>query len=335
MNIFETIEAVTKNRIEPFHSQFLADALTESLGSDRSLFDGVWALVAPEGWEKPEFADMVEVSCEAAVEGGRVDILICCKSPGDRVVGIEVKTVEDSTEQGQLNRYRTGLEKKFPCSQVQVAYLTPFNKKRAGDDADSLPTVKEFERLRKECPGASHVSWLEVAEIAWDGNDLWEQHRSYVHRRISSLEQRRRSVSQDRDLAWFFGDGAARRFWEKLNTLNVRTEGNRAFIDFSEQGDPAEVAKVLVEALEQLISSDKVVRWGHSDDFRQELRQRFLGSEYEAIHRALFRLANCFDWVWVQGTNDYGVRTTRRGHYSGVSLITSRGTDRLFIQRKR
>ena len=46
MNIFETIERVS-GTYEPYHSRFLADALEDSLGGDRSLFDAVWRLAAP------------------------------------------------------------------------------------------------------------------------------------------------------------------------------------------------------------------------------------------------------------------------------------------------
>ena len=68
MNIFETIEKAT-SRIERFHSQFLADALCESLEGDRSLFDQIWALVAPSDWESPESSAQVRVITEQGVEG--------------------------------------------------------------------------------------------------------------------------------------------------------------------------------------------------------------------------------------------------------------------------
>ena len=224
MSIFETIGKVT-TRIERFHSQYLADALTESLQGDRTLFNGVWDLVTPDCWDLPERPDEVKVLSEVVLDGGRIDVLIHSSSPHDRVVGIEVKTVEDSTEKGQLSRYLVGLESKFPGSQIQVAYLTPFNVSVAGDDASSVPTVKEFERLEKDCPGACHVSWLEIAAIPWDGEDLWKQHGAYMREHISSDELRKRGVAQDRNLALFFGQEAARRFWERLCSLEIRHEG--------------------------------------------------------------------------------------------------------------
>ena len=49
LNIFQTIKCTT-HRIEPFHAQFLGDALRASLTEDRSLFDGIWNLCAPADW---------------------------------------------------------------------------------------------------------------------------------------------------------------------------------------------------------------------------------------------------------------------------------------------
>ena len=52
LNIFVTICRTTR-RIEPFHSQFLTDALNESVSNDRTLFDRVWELATPKGWKAP------------------------------------------------------------------------------------------------------------------------------------------------------------------------------------------------------------------------------------------------------------------------------------------
>ncbi len=57
MNIFETIGKVTRG-IEQYHSQFLVDALVDSLNGDRSLFDSVWRLAASPDWEVPEHAEV-------------------------------------------------------------------------------------------------------------------------------------------------------------------------------------------------------------------------------------------------------------------------------------
>ena len=334
MNIFETIGKVT-TRLERFHSQYLADALKESLQCDRRLFNGVWDLVTPADWDLPELSKDVKVSTEVDLDGGRIDILIHSSAPHDRVVGIEVKTAEDSTEQGQLTRYLSGLEGKFPGSQIQVAYLTPFNRKEGGDDARPLPSVIEFKRLQKDCAGARHVSWLEIADINWNRDDLWKQHGAYVREHISSNELRKSGVAQDRDLALLFGPAAAESFWERLCTLEIVHDGNRAHIYLREQSNLDDVAKILIGALEILISSKRAVRWEHGNIFRNKLRRKFLTSDYRVVHEALFELGRRYDWVWIEGKNDYGVRTRHRDHSSGVSLVTSNGPDRLFFVRVR
>ena len=57
-----------------------------------------------------------------------MDICIQSFVPQNRVVGIEVKTVEESVEPGQVERYRAGLKAKFRDFTIQIAYITPFNR---------------------------------------------------------------------------------------------------------------------------------------------------------------------------------------------------------------
>ena len=330
MNIFETIEKTT-HRIERSHSQFLADALCESLKGDRSLFDRVWELTAPSKWEIPDRLDQVQVLPEVVVEGGRVDICIRCFAPQDRVVGIEVKTVEDSTEAGQLKRYHDGLIKKFRDSEVQMAYLTPFNRNQAGNVADSLPTVQEFDTFKILNPEARHVSWLDLANVAWDGNGLWNQHRAYVLKHISSRERLSAKEERCRDLAFLFGAARADEFWKELRTLKTDARGNRVVINLAEQPDLSRSIELLVGAFEKLLGSDSVVDRERSDDFSVMLRRRFLGSKYGEVHSALFHLAERFDYVWIEGKSNYGVRTAHKDYITGVSLVTSDGPDRLFV----
>ncbi len=183
MNIFETIQKAGALN-ERCHSYFLADALQESVSEDgdRSLFDGVWKLIAPPDWKVPRYP---KISPEDVLETGRIDIVIRTEGQGGLIVGMEVKTTDDSVEDGQLEKYRLGLKKKYPISDLAMAYLTPFNRDRAGERADSLRTIREFDDFAKNFEQARHISWLDVADIPWDGNLLWEQHREYVHSHIS------------------------------------------------------------------------------------------------------------------------------------------------------
>ena len=330
MNIFETIERAT-SRIERFHSQFLADSLQESLAGYRSLFDQVWTLVAPPDWEIPESADQVRVIPEQAVEGGRIDICIESLSPQPRIVGIEIKTVEESNEPGQLERYLNGLSSKFPGHDIQIAYLTPFNRNLAGVGADSLPTVLEFERFRELHPRARQVSWLDLESIPWDGNPLWRQHQAYVRDHISSQDKLRASIEKARDIGFFFGAGPARSFWDELSAWEVGCDRNCAVLDLAKQRGGRPVVDSMVRAFESLINSDNVIDRERNDKFADNLRQRFLNSQYGEIHAALFDLAQRFDHVWVEGKQDYGVRVAHKDFPSGVSLVTSNGPGRLLI----
>ena len=139
VNIFESIGSVT-TRIEPFHSQFLGDVLSDSLDGNRDLFDGFWRLAAPDSWGVPESAE-VRTEADLGPGYGRIDICICDFStcPG-LVLGIEVKTTDSSATVGQLCRYRDGLMEAFSERNpaIAIAYLTPFNEKRAGEFATQL-----------------------------------------------------------------------------------------------------------------------------------------------------------------------------------------------------
>ena len=141
LNVFETILSTTR-RVEPFHSQFLADVLDASLNDDRSLFDGFWKLAAPPNWPIPRKAT-VKTEQDAG-NGRRIDLCIQ-DVEGRRILGIEVKTTSTSANAGQLEAYEQGLVHNNPSFDIVIAYLTPFNRKRAGEAADRLQTVQLFQ----------------------------------------------------------------------------------------------------------------------------------------------------------------------------------------------
>ena len=335
MNIFETIGSVTSG-IERYHSQFLADALRASLNGRRSLFDGVWRLAAPQSWEIP---DCAEVSVEKVAGSGRIDICIQSDHPVKRIIGIEVKTLDDSAEFEQLERYRKGLQREFSEYCIQVSYLTPFNIERAGKAAGKLRTVQVFDRFMKVSRDARHLSWLDVADICWDGNDLWKQHQAYVRKHISSCRNLKElSVDRDRGLDVFFSKDAEDGFFAELVKLGIQPGKAFTEIDLSEfQGNLSLFAVKLVNALKILINTDNVSRDSkRSDKIAEGLREMFLESRYREVHEALFRLSEQFCHVWVQGEGNYGVRTAHKVHQSsGVSLVTSRGADRLVVVQRR
>ena len=327
MNIFETIERVSQ-RYEPYHSQFLADALAYSLKADRSLFKAVWELAVPCDWEIPVEAT---VSSEEVVEHGRIDVCILAEKPQKRILGIEVKTDETSTTIGQLEKYQTGLEKKFCGYDVQISYLTPFNKEEAKDAAASLPTIRIFQEFANAFPRAKHISWLDVANIPWDGNELWKQHQAYVRQSISSLSELEAKKDMNRGFADFFGKEAAYRFSARLSELGI-TGTNITLSEF--RGKP-DFTKSFTNAFEILLNAPNVSRNAIKvNKFPDEIRKRFLDSDYRQIHESIFNLSKRFNFVWMQGKQDYGVRIAHKNHSSGVSLLRSDGPECLLVEKR-
>ena len=335
MNIFETIAKVS-SQSERYHSQFLADALNESLSSkgDRSLFDGFWNLAAPH-WEVPRDA---RVSSEEDAGSGRIDICIRCDDPIKRILGIEVKTVEASAQRGQLERYQEGLRVQNPGYEISVSYLTPFNRERAGklagdDVAHSLSTVMVFKEFHETFPNSQHLSWLDVAALPWDGNDLWKQHQAYVLERISSKRILEKVIAP-RQLAEIFGTESSECFLGALSDLGFWLDIQDDKINLSNVNtDLPSFAKDLANAFKILLDSEHISkRSRRSDTFPDELRQRFLDSHYRVVHEALFGLSRCFSFVWVVGDKDYAIRIAHEDHKErGVSLVRSYGPCRLGV----
>ena len=335
MNIFESIERTTR-RIEPFHSRFLADALQDSIEGDRSLFDAVWRLTTPDGWEVPEEPT---VRAEAEVPGeGRIDILIC-DSVERRIVGIEVKTTDSSATPDQLGRYYNGLvglvQKFGESCAVVVTYLTPFNRRWAPDKADALPTVKEFDEFVKTHPTAQHVSWLDIAAIPWNGSELWRQHQLYVYQHISSSKELHMSTTRDRSLDEFFDGECVDAFWKALSELGIESVDGGADIQLAQFKHDQDFASRLAQSFQVLIMEGATDR-EEKNKFSEEKRSRFLDSEYGQVHEALFALADRYGHVWIEGKGRYAVRVAHSKHRSsGVSLVTSNGPERLKIVGQR
>lgn len=340
LNIFKSIRKATK-RIEPFHSQFLADALQASRIGDRSLFNEIWKLVAPCGWEVPDDPEIKSEDRDAE-SGRRIDITIRDK-PRSRVVGIEVKTSDSSAKAGQLEGYQQDLEsnERNAGSEIAIAYLTPFNPVRAGDKAGQLKAVQMFEAFESSGKNAKHVSWLDVAEIPWDGNELWKQHQRYILECVSSRKNLIVTTSRDRSLDEFFGADVVERFWYALASLGVHPSNGGTTIDLKDlKGDPESLAN----AFKVLIDSENVSRGAtRNDTVLPEVRQRFRESSCGAFHGALFALSDRYPYLWLRGTkkNDGPVAKKNYGLVAAckkprdVSLVTSKASDLIEIGRRR
>ena len=342
LNIFEVIGKTT-SRIEPFHSEFLGEALRVSASGNRSLFDAVWRLAAPADWDIPynpriKTEEKAEKDGKDATGGQRIDISIH-DDERCRLLGIEVKTTKASAKKGQLEGYLDGLSDKYEYDKkdkdrIAIAYLTPFNRERSGDDAASLPTVEIFEKFQQIHENARHISWLDIAEIPWDGSELWRQHQAYVRQEISNYEKLGKFKSRDRSFDRFFSPEAVERFWDALPFEGDKASNAGVTIDLEMlENDPTP----LVRAFEILIEDEENVsiRANKQDDFPDELRQPFKSSPFSNIHEALFALSNR-QHVWLAGKGDYGLRVAHKRHRnSGVSLVRSKGERHLLIGQSR
>ena len=325
LNVFETIRSTTR-RIEPFHSQFLADALDASRNDDRSLFDGFWKLAAPPDWAIPRKAT-VKTELDAG-NGRRIDLCIQ-DDERFRILGIEVKTTCTSRNSGQLEAYEQGLVNNNPNFDIAIAYLTPFNRERAGEHGDMLGTVQLFRAYAKASSRAGqHVSWLDVAGLSWDGRAIWRDHQTYVRERIAPNAKLRSNVARSRRFNTLFGEDAATAFWEALAELGVLQDETGASLEL---GNFAASPRALALALEILIEDgDGVSKRRRRDHFPRAQRERFLQAPRADIHSELFGLAARFPYVWIEGRRDYGVRVAHARHKStGVSLVRSFGSGML------
>ena len=311
---------------ETFHSQFLGASLRASLMDDRRLFDGVWQACAPDDWEVPEDARVVTE--QTVNRGQRVDICLLDGDPARRVVGVEVKTKRASAEFGQLESYLEGLKEAFQGAPIAMAYLTPFNEIRGGKGASRLRTVQVFKKFEKKCGGGKHVSWLDVADIDWDGGILWSQHREYVRETMASETSLKLAVSRNRMFDAFFGEDATGRFWAALMEKSVEVTETGAVLDLEafvdDAGYLARACELLIEASDNVSGKEK------KNEFPTERQDYYCGSkQFGEIHKALFELTERHNHVWLRGTRDYGLRVAHPKHASGVSLVRSLGLGRM------
>ena len=339
LNIFCSINKTTK-RQEPFHSQFLADVLRVSKDSNHTLFEKFWRIATPDDWDVPESCN---VHNEYPLgEHGKIDICIESGSENSQklFLGVEVKTSDSSARPNQLQSYYKGLKSKHPDGEIAITFLTPFNRVRAGDAANRLTSIKEFDEFARKVESAKHISWLDVADIEWDGRDIWRQHQEFVRCNISAqhiLEETSRE-SLDRSLEDFFDHETAKEFWDVLEEIGYNKEsGGDLGIDINLIDLELEQASLLIGGIERLISRGKVdVNSAIEDDYPDSERDRFLASRAGVFHRALFDLAGKHPHVWVKGKQNYGVRIAHERHRSsGVSLATSKDTETLNIRHAR
>ncbi len=329
MNIFEVIGQVT-HRIEPFHSEFLATALEESLQDDRRLFEGVWGAATGNdaAWPIPGHA---EVKSEDVLGHERIDLTLRDVA-AKRIVGIEVKTTDASAKEGQLESYRAGLSEKYPDDDIRLAYLTPFNATRARGTKRKLRTIEVFANYAKHDRTAVHLSWLDIAEIPWDGGALWEQQRAYVHDQISDLGKLSPPpIGGGKELREYLDAAVVDEFWESLAGAHIHASDDGEI----QLGDDVD-GRAIVRALRILIESPRLDQSRkHTDAYPASERRRFLDSPRGRLFSDIFDLAREYSHVWLQGKRDFGLRVAHPEHSAGVSILRSNGESRIVIGHSR
>ena len=332
LNIFCIIRQVS-SRIEPYCSQFFADALSSSFEKDRTLFEKVWTLSSPPDWKPPTEARIV---VEEILEGNkRIDIAIFDEALS-RILGIEVKTTDESVEPEQLETYYRLLQRQYPSKEVAVVFVTPFNEGSVKDisknsfEAVRLPSVREYHELcRAICPDrAAHVSWRQIANIDWAGDPLWKQFVWFVQNQIASNDILEEYLRNDLSLARFFSDGAVEEFKIAMRGL-TRSDGSVRLETLA--SDPGALQSFL-KALTTLIEDEQRVdlRKSRQDRFVADGIAKLIESEYGRVHGEVFKLSSEYCHVWIEGKNDYGLRVTHKNHPGGVSILTSSAKDNLF-----
>ena len=141
------------------------------------------------------------------------------------------------------------------------------------------------------------------------------------------------SMDRNMNLAQYFGEELTLKFWERLAALGVPAAEDIGVIELAPfRDDLAAFASGLVEALEVLLESDQLPRYPETDSIPNRTRAAFVDSAYGEVHAALFALSARTANVWLEGYDDYMVRTAHKVHpSSGVSLVTSEGHDRLLL----
>ena len=327
MNIFKIVRQTT-SKVERIHSEYLGEALRTSHMNDRELFTKFWLLAvdSDENWPVPTEA---EITTETRINAGqRVDITIF-DPISSRCLGVEVKTSEASTTDGQLMAYQIGLElkdwgelQKRPV--VRMAYLTPFNQQHSTER--STHSRSEFCSFAAHHPESVHISWLDIANIDLESPDtLWQQHQEYIRTEMCA------PLSNElREFGSFFDSLSMGNFWNDLEAAGAGITGGATQFDAIEDIDQ------LISAMKHLIESPKAKPdLQRPDKISDDLKKRFSQSLHGPKHDALFTLAEEYNGVWLGGgKNSYGLRVAHQASPGGVSLCTV-SENELVIGQKR
>lgn len=308
-NIFK-IHHETTSRIEPLHSRYLAACLRRSL----ELLERFWILCTnnAEGWQPPrDLRDVKVVEEHPLGDAKRVDIVLVAS---DRLIAVETKTTDASVKPGQLEEYLAGLRNQYPDRHLWMVYLTPFNRPLA---VLRPRAVDEFEGFHSRHPLSSHVSWEEVADLAWGQQDeVWRQHREYVKGTICDPPTAKVGWGGlDKDFGW----EVMRDFWNKVSAYGFHVEEGKVILT------PGDDPEALAAAFKLLITSERVQSNPKSIVRSLERSKMELFTKdphYGKVHDRIFRLLDEFQFLGIRGEGGYGLLLPCVGRPRAVSICT-------------
>ena len=324
MNIFE-IHRRTTSRIEPFHTAYLASCLTES----QELLGKFWALATAgnEIWPVPSTHVRV-VEEDILDDGKRVDIVVRASSP-NLLIAVEAKTTDSSVKPGQLAAYLERLKVKYPNHCIWMTYLTPFNTMNEPEGYRGHEAIKEFQRFNSRYAHSTHLSWVDVAGLVWQGNDdVWRQHTEYIRETICKPPTLIVGWgSLDQDLGWEI----MRDFWHEIDKTGFHAD--KGVLTLKPDNDP----EALAGALKLLLSSEKVRSKSIGRRTVAEgVKSELVKSTYGQFHQQVFQLLDEYPFLGIRGKKGYGLTLPVQGVHRVVSICTSKleYPERLTIGRK-
>lgn len=330
-NIFEIIEKVT-SRIEPFHSEFLAD----SFRNDRRLLNKFLFYISDKNINDliHKFIDAEELiikSEDSFEDYKRIDITI--QDPISRsIIGIEVKTSDSSVSKNQLSFYYKNILQKYPNQKVIMVFLTPFNHENIPKDISPtlIQAISEFSIFNKQMRKSVHINWNDIVNLYDDMlinvNSLYIHHKEYITSKVtkeSLLKRRVNSLARNRGLAEFLGEECVELFFDNLIKNNIKYHKDNTKITFN-IGENIHNYNSLIHALEILIDSERLQKKSN----KQNKVQLHLIGKYEHglngdFFKLFFSFINKYSYLWLEGKGRIGVRAAHTFHKStGVSVFT-------------
>ncbi|WP_297085789.1 PD-(D/E)XK nuclease family protein [uncultured Draconibacterium sp.] len=329
-NIFKIIEKVT-SRIEPFHSEFLADALRKN----SSLLVGLLHLI--QNQTRINLSDLINanqfevISEDSFDDNKRIDIVILSPASKD-IVGIEVKTTDSSVRDNQLNEYYAKLTNKYPGKRIIFVFLTPYNIDNLPEEINpsNIKAIKEFSYYASNHTNSVHLNWDQVISLYQDldnyAGSIFESHHDFIQKRVTNtakLISRLSNLERNRGLADFFGEECVETFLEKIMDSNITYQENESNITFPIPNNTTAIGNLL-SLFSILIESDNLKKTvKRQDRVEKALILSYENSSHGDFFISFFDLIHSYKYLWIEGKGNLGIRAAHESHpSSGVSLFT-------------